>query len=198
MRAVKRSEAGRLLDDGGYLTSTERAVYSILLEKADNGDCSIPARFTPKVRELARRSGVTERTVRRVLVHLDHHGWVSYVHGQGRGRKGAYQVAPRQPDSRCTCSKRGRTRRLSDEKRGHSAPEKGDIWCRVVAGQGAVSTEGRGGGRDEGPLVRAADEEHRDGADETDQDATVTPIRRVYPSTWCTAADRLWAEGYDR
>ncbi len=106
---MRRSEAGRLLDHGSYLTTAEKIIYLILLERSDNSDCTIPQHMTPRASALAGRAGLSLRTVRRALRHLAIHGWATYEPARGRGHRATIQLAPRQPDDVCTCREKGDT-----------------------------------------------------------------------------------------
>jgi hypothetical protein len=183
--AVRRGEAWQpLRDHGGWMQMSEKAVFYALLERSDNGDCTIPAHMTPSLVQLASDTGGAKSTVVLALGHLERHGWVvrtrtgSKATGQtGRGHKTAYQLAA---GGNCApgCAwwkpeKGSDSRPVSAEKGSDSRTVKGSDELCVPAGQTPVSTKGyEGGGVKKGPepelVIRdAAVNGHHDGPDWT-------------------------------
>lgn len=78
---MTRNAAERLVEQSP-LKPGERAVMHALLRRADNRTCEIPDRFAPERQGvLARWAGLSERQTRRVLRHLELHGWLSVESG---------------------------------------------------------------------------------------------------------------------
>jgi hypothetical protein len=161
---VRRGEAHKpLREHGGWMQMSEKAVFYALLERADNGDCSIPAHMTPSLVQLAGDTGGAKSTVVLALGHLERHGWVVRKHtgsaatGQtGRGHKNAYQLA-----AGFSCApgcpwwkpeKGSDDRTVSAEKGSDDRTVKGSDELCVPAGQDPVPTKGyEGEGVKEGP-----------------------------------------------
>lgn len=109
---MRRSDAGKLLKHNRYLTISERVVFLLLLEGADNLTCDLPAKMAPNSRvELAQWAGLSSRQVQRVFKHLEGHGWVGLARGNGRGQRTRYVLVPRTPDPDCPtgCELKGDT-----------------------------------------------------------------------------------------
>ena len=122
---MRRGEAWKpLRDRGGWMRMSERAIFYALLERSDNGDCSIPAFMTPSLVDLAEACCCSESTVKLALNHLEWHGWITRKRSKGgRSRKTAYQLAEGftcPPD----CRKRADSRPVYEEKRADSRPPK--------------------------------------------------------------------------
>lgn len=157
---MTRNEAERLVERS-RLKSGERAVMHALLRRADNRTCEIPDQFAPKrQKELAQQAGLSERQTRRVLRHLELHGWLSVKSGLGSGNKtSCYRLFPRTPDQKCSCAKgadkSGHHVPFSgSDKGGHSSLEKGtpcptkaDIKTGISPVQNIFSAEGIEGKR---------------------------------------------------
>jgi MarR family len=125
---MRRGEAWKpLRDRGGWMRLSERAVFYALLERSDNGDCSIPAHMTPSLVQLADACCCSKSTVARALDHLEWHGWITRKRSKGgQGHKTAYQLADGfacPPD----CSKRSDSRTVHGGKRsGYRTPKRSD------------------------------------------------------------------------
>lgn len=99
---MRRSDAGKVLKRNRYLSISERLVFLLLLEGADNDTCDLPAKMAPNSRvELADWAGLSPRQVQRVFRHLEGHGWVGLERGSGRGKGTKYRLLPRTPDPEC-------------------------------------------------------------------------------------------------
>ena len=87
------------------LPASDKAVFRYLLDKADYSTAHLPVRFTPAQGEVARKTGVTERQVRRAERHLEHHGWLEVgdakTTGPGKRRSVALRFG-----TRCDCKGR--------------------------------------------------------------------------------------------
>jgi hypothetical protein len=127
---VKLSEAQAAVA-ASNLPMAETLVMLQLLRRADNSTLEIPAWLLPSLPVLAREARLGKpgspdlRRLRRVLAHLDQHGWLRYEPGQGRGRKSSYLLIPgRFVPEPCTCIKGGATVPLSAPEKGAPQPEK--------------------------------------------------------------------------
>ena len=91
---MRRAEGGKhLRANGRWMRPSERIVFLTLLERSDNGDCSIPAFVTPSIAQLADATGYTASAATEALRHLEKHGWVIRQRSPGgRGHKSAYQL----------------------------------------------------------------------------------------------------------
>lgn len=114
---MKRNDAGRIVKRCAYLAPTDKLVFLMLLEGADNTNCTVPDYMTPTTPELAVWTSLSLATVKRSIRHLELHGWLQRDPGRGRGRKSTYGLVPREPDACCGCEKVS-LRALSDESKG--------------------------------------------------------------------------------
>ena len=122
---MRRGEAWKpLRERGGWMRLSERAVFYALLERSDNGDCSIPAHMTPSLVQLAEACCCSRSAVKLALNHLEWHGWLIRTRSKGgRGRKSAYRLAEGftcPPD----CRKRAAQWPVYGEKQATERPEK--------------------------------------------------------------------------
>lgn len=144
---MKRSAAERAVGES-TLTRTERLVMFSLLRRSNNDDCSLPAWARPTEKQLAREVVANERDLRRLLRHLEAHGWLEVPDGQyGRGRppldkqqptksrRSGYVLVPRTPE-RCAPPCSGVRKR--DRKRGGQPPA-------MEAETGGQAPSGKGG-----------------------------------------------------
>jgi len=122
---MRRGEAWKpLRERGGWMHSSERVVFYALLERSDNGDCSIPVHMTPSLVQLAEACCCSKSTVALALNHLERHGWITRKRSKGgQGHKTAYRLdegfgCP--PD----CSKRSDSRTVHEGKRSDSRTHK--------------------------------------------------------------------------
>jgi len=130
---------------------SERAVFYVLLERSDNGDCSIPAHMTPSLVQLAEACCCSKSTVALALSHLEWHGWITRKRSKGgQGYKTAYRLdegftCP--PD----CSKRSDSRTVHEQKQADSRTVKRSDSCLGNRRSDPVSDVGIGeGGKGEG------------------------------------------------
>lgn len=124
---MRRGDAWRpLREHGRWMKASERLVFYALLERSDNADCSIPARMTPSLLQLAEACCCSKSTAVRALDHLEHHAWItrSRVKNPGRGHKTGYRLLAGFP---CLpgCPKRSDSRTLYGEKGSDSRTVKG-------------------------------------------------------------------------
>jgi hypothetical protein len=92
---MRRGEAWKpLRERGGWMQMSERVVFYVLLERADNADCTVPAFMTPSLAQLAEDCSCSKASVATALRHLEHHGWVERNRSKGgRGHKTAYRLS---------------------------------------------------------------------------------------------------------
>jgi hypothetical protein len=168
---MRRGEAYKpLRERGQWMRLSERAVFYALLERSDNGDCTIPAHMTPSLLQLAEACCCSKSTVQLAVDHLAWHGWLHRERQPGRGHKTAYQLLEGFP---CLpgCEKRKGTdsRTVSGEKGTDSRHFKGTDSRYLSPGKGTdspsqnprsdpVSDEGKNegigeGGKREGTLA---------------------------------------------
>jgi hypothetical protein len=130
---MRRGEAWKALRERGrWMRLSERAVFLALLERSDNDDCSIPAKMTPSLVQLAESCCCSKSTAALALDHLAWHGWVDRTRTRGgRSHKTTYKLARGfecSPD-RCDhpakrSDKRSDSRTVSGDKRSDSRTAK--------------------------------------------------------------------------
>jgi hypothetical protein len=128
---------------------SERAVFYALLERSDNGDCSIPAHMTPSLVQLAEACCCSKSTVALALNHLEWHGITRKRSKGGRSRKTAYQLADGftcPPD----CQKQAGYRSVSEHKQAGSRTPKWSDSHPETRRSDPVSDVGIGEGEDRG------------------------------------------------
>lgn len=81
---MKRSAAGRAIRDSS-LRPNERLVMLVLLDRANNDDCTIPHWLAPSLAAVEHDTGLAHSTVITALAHLEKHGWLRRE-GQKRGQ----------------------------------------------------------------------------------------------------------------
>jgi DNA-binding MarR family transcriptional regulator len=94
VRGMKRGEAGKhQRTHGRWMRPSERLVFFVLLDRADNSDCTIPAFMTPSLPQLAEAIGYSPSAAAEALSHLEKHGWLERSRSKGgRGRKSKYRL----------------------------------------------------------------------------------------------------------
>jgi hypothetical protein len=101
---------------------SERLVFFVLLERANNDDCAVPDFMTPSLVQLADDTGLSKKTVRAGLNHLESHGWVHRARSAGgRGHKTGYRL---DHGCECDCPKQEPQSPFSSEKQGTERPQK--------------------------------------------------------------------------
>ncbi len=152
---MRRGEAWKpLRERGGWMRLSERAVFHVLLERSDNGDCSVPAHMTPSLVQLAGACCCSKSTAAAALGHLEWHGWLIRKRSKGgRSRKTAYQLADGftcPPD----CEKRSGYRTVYEPKQSDSRTVKQSDSHSQNGRSGHVSDVGisEGGNREGEPL----------------------------------------------
>ena len=104
---MRRGEAWKpLRERGGWMRLSERAIFFALLERSDNGDCSIPAHMTPSLVQLAEACCCSVSTVKLALNHLEWHGWITRKRSKGGGRARPPTSWPRASPARRTAINR--------------------------------------------------------------------------------------------
>jgi DNA-binding MarR family transcriptional regulator len=123
---MKRSEAWKALrEHGKWMRLSERAVFFALLERSDNGDCSIPAYMTPSLVQLAEAACCSKSTAAAALDHLEWCRWVERKRTRGgRSQKTAYQLIDGLPCAP-NCEKR-LPRRGDGGRRSQPSPKRSD------------------------------------------------------------------------
>ena len=130
--SVNRGSAERAVEDSD-LPMAETLTMMMLLRRAHNDTLTVPDWRTPSLPQLAAAVRVDVRRVRRLLAHLERHGWVKRSAGHGRGHKSTYALLPGGvAGDPCSCRKRGTGEPPIDrQKRGSGNPllrtEKG-VW----------------------------------------------------------------------
>jgi hypothetical protein len=118
--SVNRGSAERAVAESG-LPMAETLTMMMLLRRAHNDTLAVPDWRTPALPQLAGEVRVDVRRVRRLLAHLERHGWVKRLAGRGRGRKSTYVLLPA-PGS-CDChEKRVSQPPITDRKGGLETP----------------------------------------------------------------------------
>lgn len=114
---MKRGEAGKLVSRCDYLTAADKSVFRTLLERANNYDCTLDAKYTPTVPQLILATSLARATVFRALGHLETHRWLVRTPGKGRTHKSGYALVVEQPHVACECQKvsSGRPKRSQGE-----------------------------------------------------------------------------------
>ena len=130
---VNRAKAERAVA-ASNLPMADTLVMLQLLRRAHNDTLELPDWITPSLRVLAAeaRLGTKDnpdvRRLRRILRHLQMHGWLKYIPGLGRTNKSTYLLLPDGvvPDD-CACVKKGgpTTPLLQREKGSHSTQKRG-------------------------------------------------------------------------
>lgn len=149
---MRRGEAWKpLRERGGWMRLSEKAVFYVLLDRADNADCSIPGWMTPSLVQLAEACGCSSSTVKLALNHLELHKWLNRDSkpNAGRGHKASYRLDGGQP---CDCpkpAKRADSRPFNDEKRADSRTHKRADSHHENSRSNAVSDEGINEGKGE-------------------------------------------------
>jgi hypothetical protein len=88
------------------LPASDKAVFRYLLDKANYDEAAhLPAGYTPRQADIARKTSITERQVRRAERHLEHHGWLEVGDAEraGPGRTRSLALAFGAP---CDCKGR--------------------------------------------------------------------------------------------
>ena len=139
-----RSDAERLLARRADLPQAETLAMLWLLSRADNDTCALPVQFTPKHAELATWLRCTPRHLRRVLAHLELHGWIKRVPGQEPAARAPMPCCPAWSRAAATADRKKGTRVSPFYRRKGTrvSPKKGDIVRCSAAGQRRFSTEG--------------------------------------------------------
>jgi hypothetical protein len=149
---MRRSEIWKpLRERGGWMRLSERAIFYALLERSDNGDCSIPVYMTPSLAQLAEACCCSKSTAALAVDHLALHGWLIRRRSKGgRTHKTTYQLTE---GGRCPpgCKKRSDSRTVYGEKRSDSrTPKRSDSNPQTrrsapVSGVGLTEGEDREG-----------------------------------------------------
>jgi hypothetical protein len=151
---VRRGQAGRLVRDSS-LKPNERFIMLVLLDRANNDDCTIPAWCSPSLQAVEHDTGLAHSTVVKSLAHLEMHLWlaregqkrgqVAKTKGSGRGRTATrWTLMPDGGPLACNCPKPDRPSRDQSPPqigRGEANLDRpNDIG--VLAGQVSDCTEG--------------------------------------------------------
>lgn len=101
---MNRGSAERAVGAAG-LTVAEKLMMMMLLRRAHNDTCEVPDWRTPPVPQLGAEVRLDVRRTYRVLAHLERHGWIKRVAGNGRGHKSTYILLPDGVPQPCDCTK---------------------------------------------------------------------------------------------
>ena len=58
------------------LPASDKSVFRYLLDRADYGTAVLPAKFTPRQADIARKTSHSRRQVRYAIRHLERHKWL--------------------------------------------------------------------------------------------------------------------------
>jgi Helix-turn-helix domain len=150
---MRRGEAWKpLRERGGWMRMSERAVFHVLLERSDNGDCMVPDYMTPSLVQLAEACCCSKSTAALALSHLERHGWLTRKRSKGgQGHKTAYRLGdgftcppdcPKRSDSRTVHEDKQADSRTVKRSDSHSQNGRSDPVSDVGIGEGG----NRGGG----------------------------------------------------
>jgi hypothetical protein len=123
------------------LAASDKAVYRLLLDKADYRTAELPARFAPRQAVIARETSLSLRQVKYATGHLRRHGWLTAKGKTAPGRTLEYSLAAGLP---CDCTgRRHEAERVQPDSRTGATfgtRTRATNGCNA-AGQSTVSTE---------------------------------------------------------
>jgi hypothetical protein len=88
------------------LPASDKAVYRLLLDKADYRTADLPAKFTPTREAIARQTSLSRSQAGYATRHLARHGWLALAGAAGPGRPRTYTLAA---GTQCDCTGRRHT-----------------------------------------------------------------------------------------
>lgn len=155
------------------LSAAEKLVMLSLLSRAENEDCTLPARYTPTERQLAGNASLSLLRVKDVLRHLRRHGWLDVRPGRGRppldkrkktlSRRSFYILFPGSAPEPCgpDCPGIDRKRTAKKDAPAHPITQKKDAPAHPVKDASASEFSQVNGtnalkGRDEGGMREGA------------------------------------------